>query len=250
MFRLRIVLAVLLVAGAACPVPAARSGQWRKIFDGKTLDGWHTSGLTGHSRASQNRSGGRWVVEDGAIVGSQDIPGNGGIVLTDQLFADFEVSLEMRNDYGPDSGLFLRSNEQGQCYQAMVDYHNNGNLMGIYGEGIGGFVAKNFDTLETPDKIKELSYPAFPLPFKAEKWPKIWKAGKWNELRAKIWGNPPTIHTWINDRKIMEWKDTERRLPDTGSIALQVHGGGDLTKQFVRYRRIRVRFLKPDGRYR
>src|SRR3954447_17119679 len=48
----------------------------------------------------------RWVVEDGAIVGSQDRPGNGGIVLTDRSYGDFEVALEMNNDSGPDSGLF------------------------------------------------------------------------------------------------------------------------------------------------
>ena len=77
---------------------------------------------------------GRW----GAIVGSQDVPGNGGILLTDETFGDFEVALEMRNDYGPDSGLFLRSTETGKCFQAMIDYHSGGNLMGVYGEGLGG----------------------------------------------------------------------------------------------------------------
>ena len=39
------------------------------------------SAQTGHSRASGHKSGGRWVVHGGAIVGSQDIPGNGGIGL-------------------------------------------------------------------------------------------------------------------------------------------------------------------------
>ena len=32
----------------------------------------------------------------------------------------------MRNDYGPDSGLFLRSTERGQAYQALIDYHGGG----------------------------------------------------------------------------------------------------------------------------
>jgi hypothetical protein len=36
------------------------------------------------------------VVEDGAIVGSQDKPGNGGIVITDKKYGDFEVVLEMK----------------------------------------------------------------------------------------------------------------------------------------------------------
>src|SRR5262245_58271218 len=84
------------------------------IFNGKDLTGWHVSAQTGHSRTSKNKSGGKWVVEDGAIVGSQDVPGNSGMVVTDKHYGDFEVVLEMRNDDGPDSGLFLRSNEKGQ----------------------------------------------------------------------------------------------------------------------------------------
>ena len=51
----------------------------------------------------------------------------------------------MHNDFGPDSGLFLRSTEKGEAYQAMIDYHADGNLMGIYGEGLsGGIAASNF----------------------------------------------------------------------------------------------------------
>ena len=42
----------------------------------------------------------------------------------------------------------------------------------------------------------------------------------------------------------MEFKDEKKRLPDKGGIALQVHGGGDYTKQFVRYRKIRVKELE------
>ena len=89
------------------PVTRAQSPEpgFQSIFDGKTLVGWHVSARTGHSKTSGNKSGGRWVVENGAIVGSQDIPGNGGIVITDKAFGNFEVVLE--NDFGPDSGLFM-----------------------------------------------------------------------------------------------------------------------------------------------
>src|SRR5262249_48667060 len=122
----------LVVAAAAWAAAGGQDGQKDKdgyvpLFDGKTLKGWHVGKETGHSRASKNQSGGRWVAEDGMIVGSQDIPGNGGILFTDQQFGNFEVVLEMKNDFGPDSGLFLRSNEKGQCYQAMIDYHAKGN---------------------------------------------------------------------------------------------------------------------------
>ncbi|MFO0865870.1 MAG: DUF1080 domain-containing protein [Gemmataceae bacterium] len=216
---------------------------WITLFDGKSLDGWTVSAKTGHSGASKFKSGGKWVVENGAIVGSQDIPGNGGIIITERKFKNFEVSLEMNNDFGPDSGLFLRSNDKGQCYQAMIDYHANGNLMGIYGEGIGGQPhVKNFAFLDMVTKIKKTDSP-FPLPVSPEEWPNFWKHGEWNEVRARIVGNPPMITTWIKGTKFMDYRDDKMRLPDEGGIALQVHGGGDYTKQFVRYRAIKVKVL-------
>ncbi len=217
------------------------------IFDGKTLSGWHVSAKTGHSGASKHQTGGRWVVEDGVMIGSQDIPGNGGIVITDEQFGDFEVALEMKNDFGPDSGLFLRSTEDGKAWQAMIDYHANGNLMGVYGEGIGGQPdVYNFKFLDSVEKIREVVSPVSPsLPVRPEIWPQFWHHGQWNELRARIVGNPPHITTWINGVRFCDWQETQRRHPDTGGIALQVHGGGDTTKQFVRYRNIRVKKLSP-----
>src|SRR5262249_38203936 len=167
------------------------------IFDGKTLNGWHVSSQSGHSRASKNKSGGRWVVEEGAIVGSQDIPANGGIMITDKEYGNFEVALEMKNDFGPDSGLFLRSNDKGQAHQAMIDYHPKGNLMGVYGEGLNpGYHVRNFTFLNEVTQIEEVKAD-FKLPVPPEKWADFWKHGEWNELRARIDGNPAKITTWI-----------------------------------------------------
>lgn len=216
------------------------------LFDGKSLKGWHVSAKTGHSVASKNMSGGKWVVEDGAIVGSQDIPGNGGLVITDEKFTDFEISLEMKNDFGPDSGLFLRSTEDGKAWQAMIDYHSGGNLMGIYGEGLGGKPhVRNYSFKQTVTEIDPAptGNPPIPLAIRPESWPFFWRHGQWNELRARIEQNPPKITTWINGVKIMEWQEREKRHVESGGIALQVHGGGDHTKKFVRYRNIRVKKL-------
>jgi hypothetical protein len=237
---------MILAAPADLPAPEKFSEDgFVKIFDGKTLDGWVQSAKTGHSNTSKKKSAGKWEVKDGAIVGKQDVPGNGGIIITEKKYANFEVALEMNNDDGPDSGLFLRSTDDGKCYQAMIDYHKNGNLMGIYGEGIGGKPhVRNFNFTKDVTEIKVTEYKPFPCPVKAEQWSSFWKPGTWQELRARIENNPPKITTWINGVKFMEFQDTDKRLADAGGIALQVHGGGDWTKHEVRYRNIRVKEIK------
>ena len=72
----------------------------------------------------------------------------------------------------------------------------------------------------------------FKSPVKAEDWKAFWKPGEWNELRARVEGNPPKLTTWIKGVKFMEYQDTERRLEDKGGIALQVHGGIGFTKDY------------------
>ena len=249
--KLPVTLSLCLAAFGILAVLAQepKDAGFISLFDGNTLKGWHPSAQSGHSRASGNKTGGRWVVEDGAIIGSQDIPGNGGILLTDEEFGDFEISLEMRNDFGPDSGLFLRCTETGKCFQAMIDYHGGGNVMGIYGEGLGGKPhLRNYSFTNKPDDIKiheEFNGVKSPvaMPMSAAEWAKFWQHGTWQELRARIEGNPPHITTWIKGVKFMEWTETEKRLGDKGHIGLQVHGGGDMTKQFVRYRNVRIKAL-------
>lgn len=241
-------LTITLLIGASAAEPD--KDGWQTLFDGKTLTGWHVSTKTGHSRTSKNTSGGKWEIVDGAIHGSQDQPGNGGIIITDEKFGDFEVVVEMKNDFGPDSGLFLRSTEDGKAYQAMIDYHTGGNLMGIYGEGLGGkphLRNYNFTDKVTTIEAKPTGNPQTPLPVLPEAWARFWRHGEWNELRARIvGGDKPTITTWINGVKFMEWTETEARHPARGGIALQVHGGGkpeDYAGKFVRYRGIRVKKL-------
>lgn len=247
-FAMLVVALAALPLLAVLPVPEKFSDDgFTPIFNGKDLTGWSVSAKSGHSKTSKNKSGGKWEVKDGAITGSQDIAGNGGLIMTDKQYGNFEVVLEMKNDDGPDSGLFLRSTDAGKCYQAMIDYHKGGNLMGLYGEGLGG--KPHIRGFDFGRDVTEITVPSkqpdggFKCPVKAEEWKEFWKPGEWNELRARIEGNPPKVTTWIKGVKFLEYTDTEKRLDDKGHIALQVHGGGDWTQHFVRYRNIRVKEL-------
>jgi hypothetical protein len=235
---------------------------WLSLFDGKTLRGWHKNPQKiGHG------TGGHWFVEDGEIVGEQDPPGsgNGGILLTDRKFGDFELLIDMKPDWGVCSGLFLRSNERGQCYQMMVDYHDRGNVGHVYGEGTGGFNTRTFDVFGVYEDEKKLvglttkptaTTPPAAFSISGADWVKAWKVNDWNTARVRCVGNPPQITTWINGVKVNEFdgrsfedpkfdrKKLVSLLGDKGRIAVQVHGGTGWPKGAqCRWRNIRIKEL-------
>ncbi|MEZ6055964.1 MAG: family 16 glycoside hydrolase [Planctomycetaceae bacterium] len=244
---------------------------WVPLFDGKTLAGWRTNReKIGHG------TGGHWFVSQGAIVGEQDPPGsgNGGILLTEEKYENFELLLELRPDWGVDSGLFLRSTETGACFQVMVDYHEDGNIGQIYGEGIGGFTNRTFSLFASREKSKSKQPskdPRQPVDLRAksiedapksgeqvtaENWIKAWKVGEWNALRVRVEGQPARVITWLNGVKVSEFdgENFESRSYDRGKVAhtlgksghlaLQVHGGKEWPKgATVQWRNLWVRPL-------
>jgi hypothetical protein len=220
------------------------SSEWLTLFDGKTLTGWKTTAMSPHSKASLNKTAGNWRVENGAILGSQDTPGNGGLLITEESFGDFEVVLETNNDFGPDSGLFMRCTEDGKAYQCLIDYHEGGTIGGILGEGIWKRRGvRNYTFGTSPDIITLNENEAHPCPVLPDSWKSFWRHGEWNEVRARITGDPPTITTWVNGVQIMQHTEPASVHPPKGHIGLQVHGGEKFVGT-VRYRNIRVRSLK------
>jgi hypothetical protein len=196
-----------------------------RIFNSTDLKGWHISEVNHHG----NSHG--WTVENGVLLATQDRPGNGGILLTDRRFRNFEVYLEINPDWGCDGGLFLRANEKGQAYQVMIDYLPNGSVGGIYGEGLGDMGSEGREKRT------------------AQGWEKVWRKGDWNSLRARIEGDIPHIQVWINDVRLVDWTDTVNHAIDgavDGMIALQMHFTNKDTPRwtpggFHRFRNIAVR---------
>jgi hypothetical protein len=102
------------------------------LFDGKSLTGWHVSKTNHHGTTPD------YHVLHGLIVATQSPFGRGGILLTDKKYKNVELYMEVKPDYGCDSGLFFRSNEAGDAYQVTMDYLPGGSIGGIYGEGLQG----------------------------------------------------------------------------------------------------------------
>ena len=223
---LTVKLRLLPLAALAVPalLAAAVPAGFTPLFNGKDLTGWHISQTNHHG----NSKG--WSVKDGVVLATQDRPGNGGILLTDRKYRDFEVSLEVNPDWGCDGGLFLRSNEAGDAYQVMIDYLEGGSVGGIYGEGLQGV-----------DKGERVN----------KDWAKHWKKGEWNTLRARIEGDVPHIRVWLNEAPLVDWTDTANHAKDgatEGMIALQMHFSNEKTPRwkeggFHRFRNVAVKEL-------
>jgi hypothetical protein len=198
---------------------------FKSIFNGKDTKGWHISEVNHHG----NTKG--WSVKDGVLMVTQDKPGNGGILLTDKKYKNFEVSLDINPDFGCDGGLFLRSNEKGNAYQVMIDYLERGMVGGVYGEGLKDVKADNS---------------------KAREWQKHWKKGEWNNLRARIEGDVPHIQVWLNGEQIVDWTDSANHAADgatEGMIAVQAHFSNEKTPRWVqggfhRFKNIAVKEIK------
>jgi len=226
---------------------APAKDAWEELFDG-------------------HGDGGIWRAEDGSITGEQDPPGsgNGGVLLTDRKFGDFELLIDIQPDWGICSGLFLRGNDKGQCIQMMVDYHDVGNVGQLYGEGTGAWNTRTFDingkldgdklASITTDKhltTKEVGLVSACTP---EEWVKAWKINDWNTVRVIVLGEYPHITTTINDLQVCAFdgsradtksydkEDVLKQLGPEGSIAVQVHGGKSWpTGAKCRWKNIKIR---------
>jgi Domain of Unknown Function (DUF1080) len=103
-----------------------KSEGWQLLFDGKTLNGW-TSRPT-----SEPDKKGDWSVANGALVCGGTMP---SWLATDATFSDYQLKLEFRGTQKVNSGVFLRSQKEGQPhvtgYELQIwDYQPAGYLTG------------------------------------------------------------------------------------------------------------------------
>ena len=131
------VTALGLAAGSASAqdrpntlTPQESKEGWKLLFDGTSLKGWQ-------GRPTSVRSTtGDWTVENGAIVCGGTVPSWLG---TNTEYSDYVLKLEFRGSAKVNSGVFLRSQRDGQPhitgYELQIwDYqpagYNTGSLVG------------------------------------------------------------------------------------------------------------------------
>src|SRR5690348_17196545 len=81
------------------------------IFDGKDIKGWHVSRSNHHGHEPD------FHVQNGVLIAAEHPYGQGGILLTNKKYHNFELYLEVNPDSECDGGIFLRSTESGSGYQ-------------------------------------------------------------------------------------------------------------------------------------
>src|ERR1035437_4037184 len=199
-FISRAAIAAALLSLGAVGAPR-KSGKvpvgLKPIFDGKTLKGWHLS------RTNHHGSTGNVFVENGEIVMKQRPYGQGGLLFTDKQYHNFEVYLEVKEAWGCNSGIFLRSTEGGSAYQIELDQTR----------GTGNLLGENMRVSVTA---------------RAADIDKVWKIDDWNAMRIRMVGDAPHITEWINGVQML---DVEEPANDkiagetTGHIGLQLHWG-------------------------
>jgi hypothetical protein len=254
---------------AAQPEPGGDApGVWTTLFNGRDLAGWHTQ-----KQAGQHGTGGRWgVTLEGLLFGEQEPSGsgNGGFLLTDASFEEFELELSLRPDWGPDSGVFLRTDERGGGWQVYVDHHDRGSVGHLrletkpYSVPFRPFGFSRVDpekpalVMSADDRARDWPAGVYEENCTPEQWLAAWKPGDWNRLRIRCTGGHlPVIETWVNDLKVCRFNAAKTTHPGfnadqaravtrpAGSIGLQVHGG---TKSWppgtrVFWRDLRIRRL-------
>ncbi len=209
-----------------------KAGGWKLLFDGRTLTGWR--GLGNDSVPARH-----WIVEDGAIrkIPTRDVlrqadgqPAQGGDLMSEEAFPDFELRFEWRISPGGNSGVKYNVSEELSLRQAP----NRAAL---------GFEYQVLDDLLHPDARNGANRTAGALydlvaPGQGKA---VRPAGEWNAARIVFRGGRG--EHWLNGVRILDYDlaspDFRSRLAASkyaaiagfadrrpGHIVLQDHGDG------------------------
>lgn len=206
---------------------------FEKVFDGKSLDGWHarphfspiklaemseeerTEKLNGWMEEAKQH----WTVENGELVND----GHGPYLVTNRDYSNYALKLEYRTVPTADSGIYLKGTPQVQIWDySSKKQRHHGSGKGSGGLWNNGAGAPGKDPFVLADK---------PI-------------GEWNQFYILQVGARTSVYLngkLVVDHAIMEnfW-DRTSPLFRSGPIELQTHGGE------IRWRNIEIAELSPE----
>ena len=177
------------------------------LWNGKSLDGWETSG-----------GAGVWKIKDGVLRGTsgKEEPRH-SMLLTKKKYQDFVLSIEFLAKQG-NSGLCFRAvkNGEGEVVGLQADINPDSDTGGLYEMG-----GRKWIVQPTADEVKQ--------------W---YLRDQWNKMTVVAQGGD--IKVYVNGTLTADVHDDPGRA--AGHIGLQMHGGEDMD---IAFRNIRIAELKP-----
>jgi uncharacterized protein YciI len=179
-------------------ISVPKLGKRTRLFDGKTFAGWE---------GDTNRM---WRIEKGALVGgtlNETVPHN-DFLCTTREYSNFDLRLKVKLEGTGfvNGGIQLRSQRAKEPAFEMVGYQAD------MGEG---YWASLYDESR---RRKTLAFTH------ASIIKRIVKPNDWNDYVIRCEG--PHVRLWLNGILTVEYTETEKDLPMSGFIGIQVHGGG------------------------
>lgn len=215
--------------------PEEEAAGWRLLFDGSSLAGWRGYRMEGVAPG--------WSATDGTLAfaplergDAQDDPAPPADLITTDMFADFELSLEWKVGPGGNSGVFFRLTETER------DPYWTGPEMQL------------LDNAAHPDGRAPKTSAGANYGLHAPSEDVARRAGEWNHARIVVRG--PRVEHWLNGARIVSyelWSDAWRRLVEaskfgewpgygmapSGHVGLQDHGDP------VWFRNVKIRESAP-----
>tara|TARA_Y100001933_G_scaffold107803_1_gene108058 strand:- start:11540 stop:12283 length:744 start_codon:yes stop_codon:yes gene_type:complete len=228
-------IAILIMAPLSCGKLFAGERQWRTLFNGRNLSGWH---------AMPAATAGDWSVKHGMIVGHGSVNRLSYLVLNADDLADFELSLRYRLHGKGNSGIEIRAIPDPSGRRPLVGYHADLGHVGIGPHILGAWDFHFADRAEPPcqrgtrltidtDETLELEKIANPIPLSAI------HHDDWNHVRIVAQGNRCAFY--LNGKISSAFCD--RAAGSTfqkGSIGLQIHDAGTR----IEFKDIRMRLIQ------
>ncbi|HRE52285.1 MAG TPA: DUF1080 domain-containing protein [Flavitalea sp.] len=176
-----------------------------QIFDGKTFTGWQGDTLN------------TWRIRNGELIGGslkETVPHN-QFIATRNTYTNFVLQLKFRlsgNEGFINSGVQFHSQRTKHPEYEMTGYQAD------LGDGYWGCL------YDESRRNKVLAYADTSLI------KKILKRDSWNTYEVR--SNAGRIRILLNGTETIDYTETDSSIPQSGLIALQIHGGGKAEAAF------------------